>query len=152
MVPSRVAELETLLAKIRHANASLLDIDMWDRWGRQHSSAQEIAEREAHGDRCAAERTALRERLTALVAKLRAEQPEAVAAWADAHDAFLAAFVEESTRPDSPSRDSTALFVAKQEREGWAAVKRGELAFVDENCFYITIDRNRYRALFGIDP
>jgi hypothetical protein len=144
-VQSHVAELETQLARIRQRNSSLLDIDMWDRWGRRHASDQEIAERAANEKQCTADRAEAIETLLALVARLRGDHPDAIAAWADAHQELLGAFIAEA-------RDSTAVYVATQEREGWAAVKRGDKPFVDENTFYVSIDRERYRALFGIDP
>jgi hypothetical protein len=31
-------------------------------------------------------------------------------------------------------------------------VRAGTRAFVDENVFYVTLDAERYRRLFGIDP
>ncbi|MBA2538095.1 MAG: hypothetical protein H0V17_00545 [Deltaproteobacteria bacterium] len=150
MVVSDVAEqvraLETLLARIRVRNAGLLDFDMWDRWGRQHASDQEIAERSENAQLATADRATATRELEALVTKLRVEQPGAVAAWADAHVAFLAAFRAKAYD------NLTEIFVADQEQQAWEQVKQGEKLFVEENGFYITIDRELYRSLFGIDP
>jgi hypothetical protein len=115
---------------------------MWERWGKQHASEAEIAEREARDAEMRAVHTAAVAELTALV---EAARPAAIAAWADAHDALLAAFLADTT-------DATAKHVAGTEREQWGAVKRGELAFVDENVFYVKLDRARYLELFGIEP
>jgi hypothetical protein len=151
MIQDHVRELETLLARKRRSGSVLLNIDMWDRWGSAQASDEERARYAAEADAALRERSAAVQGLDSLVARLRVEAPDAIVAWADAHDAFLAAFIEGC--PDAPgSHASTARFVAAQERVAWAEVRRGERAWVDENVYFIAIDPDRYRALFGIDP
>lgn len=144
-----VRALETLLARIRRAGGVLLNVDMWDRWGSANASDEEKARVAADSLAAQRERSEAEQALAALVARLRVEAPDALVAWADAHDAFLAAFIEGC--PEG-SHASTARFVAGKEREAWAEVRSGKRAWVEENVFYVTIDRDRYRALFGIDP
>jgi hypothetical protein len=43
----------------------------------------------------------------------------------------------------------TAVFVANQEIVDWRKVIDGSLAFVDENVFYVSVDRARHAAWFG---
>lgn len=130
----------------------LLDFDMWDRWGSRHASDEEKASYAARADAARSERTSAAQELDELVARLRVEAPEAIVAWADAHDAFLAAFVERCAAAAPGSHASTGRFVAEQERAAWAEVRSGARAWVEENVYYVTIDPDRYRAVFGIDP
>ncbi len=143
--------LERWLSQIRIANAFLLDQDTWERWGRTHASEHEIDERMARERQMIDQRDNATRELKALVATLRASSPDEITAWADAHDELLAGFIERYAKLD-PSSAATAVEVAKQEREEWQAVKRGEKELVDENTFFITIDRDHYKRLFGIDP
>lgn len=152
MVSKRVQELEALLKTIRDAGSVLLNIDMWDRWGSQHASEEEKAQYNADGGAAIATKATAQRDLEALVTRTRAEAPAEVATWADLHVQFLDAFIADTDKEGKDARADTAIFVAKGERDEWAKVKAGELAFVDENVFYISIDRDRYRALFGIDP
>lgn len=145
MPRDHVRALETLLARIRRSGGVLLNVDMWERWGAGHASDDERARVAADAEAAAQDRREAARGLDALVARLRVEAPDAVAAWADAHDALLAAFLEGCA-------DSTGRFVAEQERAAWAEVRRGERAWVEENVFYVSIDPARYRALLGIDP
>lgn len=146
-----VRKLETLIAQLREANVFLFDNDTWDRWGRPHASDQEIDERMARERVMIDQRARCLAELQALVAALRTTAPASVAAWADAHDELLAAFIAENEKTPN-GHTLTAIDVAKQERVGWQAVKRGEQALVDSNHYFITIDREHYKRLFGIDP
>lgn len=140
-----VRALETLLRDIRRSGGALLNVDMWDRWGSASASDEEKARVAADSLTAQRERSEAVQGLAALVARLRVEAPDALVAWADAHDAFLAAFLEGCA-------DSTGRFVAEKERAAWAEVRSGERAWVEENVYYVTIDPDRYRALFGVDP
>lgn len=140
-----VRALETLLARLRRSAGVSLNADMWERWGAAHASDEEKARVAADAEAATRDRSEAARGLDALVARLRVEAPDAVAAWADAHDALLAAFL-------AGCADSTGRFVAEKERAAWAEVRRGERAWVEENVFYVSIDPVRYRALFGIDP
>ena len=147
---ARVRELEQLLAKIRNAGNIQLNYDMWDRHGREHASPEQRATMEADFANASRERDAAKTALEALVVATRAESPTEIVAWADAHDAYLAAFVADClARGES---GGTAAFVARRERAEWGEVRAGTRAFVDENVFYVTLDAERYRRLFGIDP
>lgn len=149
-VSLRVRELERLLATIRRAGGVQLDYDMWDRHGRQHASAEQCSAMDAEFANATREREKATSALEALVLATRAEAPTELTTWADAHDADLAAFLDDcAARGES---ESTAAFVARGEREHWAEVRAGKRAFVDENAFYVTMNAERYRRLFGIDP
>jgi hypothetical protein len=146
----RVRELETLLARIRNAGMVQLNHDMWDQRGSEHASAEQRAAMEADLASATRAQAAAKTELEALVAATRAEAPAEIAAWADAHAAYLAAFLEDLVARGEP--DGTAASVATRERAEWAEVRAGARVFVDENLFYVTDDANRYRRLFGIDP
>lgn len=147
---ARVRALEQLLATIRNAGNIQLNYDMWDSHGRAHASAEQCATMEADLANASQARNAAKTALEALVAATRAEAPAEIAAWADAHDAYLAAFVDECVaRGES---DGTAASVAIRERAAWAEVRAGARELVDEDLFYVTLDAERYRRLFGIDP
>lgn len=143
-------ELERLLAKIRKAGNFELNHDMWDRWGSQHASPEERATMNAGLAEASRERAAAKTALEALVTSTRAELPAELSAWVDAHDAYLAAFLEDCNAHGES--DGTARSVAIRERSEWAEVRAGTRAFVDENVFYVTENAERYRQLFGIDP
>jgi hypothetical protein len=145
----RVRELETLLARIRNAGMVQLNYDMWDQHGAEHASPEQRATMEAALAEATRERAAAKTELEALVAATRAEAPAEIAAWADAHDAYLAAFLEDCLARGET--DSTGASVATRERAEWAEVRAGSRMFIDENLFYVTDDAERYRRLFGID-
>jgi hypothetical protein len=149
MPTDHVRALESILARKRRAGVDLLSFDGWDRWGRQSASPEQQTEMEAEATRATGERTRAVEELTALVDRLRRDAPDAIAEWADAHERFLREFIDARRGDES---QSTAVFVAEGEIAEWAAVKRGDKPFVEENVFYVTIDRQRYEELFGVSP
>lgn len=140
-----IAALETLLRTIRRAGAIMLDMEMFDRYGRAMASPEEVRQRDTDAARAIEDHRLATAELSALVERTRREAPEVLAAWADAHAALLTAFLAHAT-------DATALHVARQELGQWAEVRAGTRGFVEENVYYIAIDRERYRALFGIEP
>jgi hypothetical protein len=144
--------LETLLAQKRRLGGELLSFDGYDRWGAQHDTPEHRAEMEADAARIGREYAAVVERLGALVARLRTEDPTAIERWADLHCELLRAFVTTCARAEATSHESTGAMVASDEIEGWAAVKRGDKPFVEENVYYVSVDRARYVAAFGIEP
>jgi hypothetical protein len=147
---NRMRELETLLAQLRNAGMVQLSYDMWDHWGSAHASPEQRATMEADLAAASQARTAANTVLEALVAATRADAPAEIAAWADAHDAYLAAFLDDCVaRGES---DGTAASVATRERAAWAEVRAGTRAVVDEDLYYVTMNAERYRRLFGIDP
>ena len=139
-----------MLAKIRHAGNVQLNYDMWDQHGAQHATPEQRADMEAALATATRDQRAAKAALAALVTATRAEAPGELAAWADAHEAYLAAFLEDCAARGEA--DGTAAFVAAGERAAWAEVRAGTRAFVDENVYYVTEDAERYRRLFGIDP
>lgn len=143
-------ELERLLAKIRNAGMVQLNYEMWDARGSEHASPEQRATMEAGLVEASRDRDAAKTALEALVGATRSEAPDELSAWAAAHDAYLAAFLEDCAARGE--RDGTAASVATRERVEWAEVRDGARAFVDENLFYVTDHRERYRRLFGIDP
>lgn len=145
-IPDHVRQLEHWLSKLRVSGAFLLDQDTWDRFGRAHASDQEIEERTAREREMIELRAASIRALDELVPSLRQLAPEAIASWADAHDALLAKFIATTT---STGPDRVAIGVAERERLAWQAVKRGEQNYVDGNSFFIQFDRDLYRELFG---
>jgi hypothetical protein len=147
---ARVRELETLLARIRHASTAQLNYDMWERWGSVHASPAERAAMEAELEESMRERAAAKLELEALVAATRADAPDEIGAWAGAHDAYLAAFLDDCA--ERSESDGIGASVAIRERAAWAEVRAGTRTFVDENPFYVTLNVDRYRRLFGIDP
>jgi dGTP triphosphohydrolase len=145
----RMRELERLLAKIRNAGMVQLNYDMWEHWGAAHASPEYRATMKAGLAEASRDRDAAKTALETLVQTTRAEAPAEIVAWADAHDAYLAAFLEDCVTKGEP--DSTAADLATRERAAWAEVRGGERAFVEENLHYVTDDPERYRRLFGID-
>lgn len=147
---ARVREFETLLARIRKAGNVQLNYDMWERWGAQHATAQESAEMKAAFAQANREHSAATAALEALVSATRAEAPSEVVAWADAHDAYLAEYLQDCA--SEPDEGGTSAYVAGKERAEWAKVRAGTRSFVSENVFFVATARERYRRLFGLDP
>lgn len=87
--------------------------------------------------------------LAARSAELWQAEPDTVRAWAAAHVDLLERYG--AAHAGDPSSD-TACYVAKEELGRWAAVGRGELAYVDENCAYVSVDRARHAEWFGPLP
>jgi hypothetical protein len=69
--------------------------------------------------------------------------------WADAHDTLLRSFIATCARAAENTKASTAAFVADEELRAWAAVKSGAQPFVRENTYYVQVDPELHRALFG---
>lgn len=147
---ARTRELETLLAKIRNARMGQLNYDMWDQHGAEFATPEQRAAMEADLVEATREQAEAKTALGALVEATRAESPAEIAAWADAHDAYLAGFLDDCAAQGKS--DSTGAFVATRERAQWAEVRAGARAFVDEDLAHVTENPERYRRLFGIDP
>ncbi len=152
MSMDNIRALETLLARKRRLGGQLLSFDGYDRWGAQHDTPENRAKMEAEAASAQAEHAAVVKELGELVARVRKEDAAAIDHWADLHCELLRAFEATCAGADESSHASTGAFVAKEEIEAWAAVKRGEKAFVEENVYYVAIDRERYVAAFGIEP
>lgn len=146
----RMRELETLFAKIRNAGMMQLNYDMWDQHGSEHATPNQRAAMAADLEAATREQIAAKAALEALVARTRAEAPAEIAAWVDAHDAYLAAFLADCAARGEV--DGTGAHVASQQRAAWAEVRRGTRVFADPELYYVTTNAERYRQLFGIDP
>ncbi|HEX8792338.1 MAG TPA: hypothetical protein VF765_15395 [Polyangiaceae bacterium] len=143
----RLVELERLLVRRYEAGAILLDVDMYDRWGAAHGSPEEQAEMADRGARANAERQEVSRELAVRSRALRAEAPELIDAWCDAHEQLLTEFI--ASREDD-ERQRTEKFVASEERDGWRRVRAGTSDFVEENTFYVRVDPRRRRELLGV--
>lgn len=144
-VPSESATLEADAKQIRAAGSVLLYADAFDRWGPKDDDAQrqalerEVAEAEAL-------RRAAIDRLERRVAELRARDPRAVEAWADAHVELLDDYL------GRVASDSTEAFVAREERGKWLELRGGVGARVEQNTYYVRYDADLYQQLFGFPP
>ena len=106
------------------------------------------AEAASHKQRIATAEAALTQR----VAALRSADPAAIEAWIAAQEALLDAFVAELDAAPDQDRVRTERHVAAEERAAWQKVRKGRLAFVDQNDFYVRVPRARYVAYFGFEP
>jgi hypothetical protein len=141
-VPSeRAVELAKLLALRREQSKAALSLDGYERWGRGSGHAavephQALANAIPETDR----------RLAALALELRREDPEGHA-WFVASRLVLLDAVMASVDPDS-----TEHFVAGKEHAGWEAFGRGDGPVVQQNCYYIRLDRALFESLYGFAP
>ncbi len=129
-----------MLLEIHALGSELLSMDMYDRWG--HGADPEMNKKMAEGGKMQVDRDRIRADLVCLVTRFRIEDPSAVVLWAESHDRLLAKFLETAA-------DTTARYVANEERAGWKAVRDGSASVVDENTFYVQVDRALHRELFG---
>ncbi len=141
--PDAVA-LERLLAKRRSLSGGLLYGDAFDRWGPKEGPEYDRVMAET------AEMQSAHARVTAEVEALSGatwrKNPSAIVEWAQAHVDLLERFIAANAGDEA---QSTGVFVAKQEIEAWGKVARGELAYVDENGFYVHVDAGRQAEHFG---
>lgn len=142
-LPDAVIALERLLVRRYELSRILLDTDAFDRWGQKDSPEAERIY--AEGDRARVEYDDLTSRLTALSQETWARDPALVRAWAEAHVDLLERFI--AAHPDAS--DSTSRFVANEELVAWREVAAGTRPFVDENCYYVHVDRARHAEHFG---
>jgi hypothetical protein len=146
----RVRELEVLLARVRRAGMGQLSYDMWERWGAAHADPEEAEKMKRDFAESLREHAAAKSELEALVVTTRATAPEVIVAWADAHQAYLKAFLDECA--ERGEADGARALVATRERLEWSEVAAGKRLFVEENLHYVTGDADRYRRAFGFDP
>jgi hypothetical protein len=146
-VSANVRALETLLGRLRELGSELFNLDAFDRWGPK--SGPEYEQFMVNDARAQSAHKATEAELGALVTRLRHEDPDAVVHWADAHDTLLRSFIATCAGAAENTRTSTAAFVAEEELQAWAAVKSGAQHFVRENTYYVQVDPELHRALFG---
>lgn len=144
-----VCTLERLLARRRRLGSQLLSLDAYDRWGAR--STEEKAQAAEETRELQAARAQVTAELEAMVEQLRGRRPEAIREWALAHIELLEHFVA-SLGAEAEDKLSTERFVAERERDEWGEVRDGALPYVEENVFYVHLDPERYRQLFGFEP
>jgi hypothetical protein len=71
--------------------------------------------------------------------------------WAKAHIELLKAFIAQKEHEGDFENNRTSLYVARKEIDEWQAFARGEKDDVDQNYFYVSYDKGRFKALFGIE-
>ena len=125
----------------------LFSLDAFDRWGPK--SGPEYERLMVDDERAQSAHKATEAELTALVTRLRQEDPDAVLRWADAHDTLLRSFIATCAGAAVRTTASTAAFVAEGELKAWAAVRSGVQPFVRENTYYVQVDPDLRRTLFG---
>lgn len=145
-LPDAAVAMERLLLRRRELSSQLLGLDAFERWGPK--SGPEYEETMRTLDAADAAHRKVTAELEALSARTRAAEPAALQAWAEAKIALLEAFI--AATPGEAA--STCRHVAKEEIAGWRQVAAGERAFVDENTFYVQVDRDQHAALFGQQP
>ena len=132
--------LERLLVRRRELSGELLNADMYDRWGPKDGAMH------ADAETWRVEHTRVTGELAAMTADLAARDRKSIVAWARAHVALLEQFV---AAKEADEAQSTACFVANQEIDEWRKVERGELNFVNENCYYVHISPAHHAEYFG---
>lgn len=137
-VPPATVALERLLRQRMLFGNNLLNLDFQERWGSEAQKAE--AAREAR--RLDGKARQVAARLAKLSRETRAEQPEAIAAWAAAHTELLDRFLADTD-------DDVARNVARSERAEWAEVAAGTRSYVERNVFYVRYDEELARQLFG---
>ncbi len=146
-VSANVQALEALLGRLRVLGSELFSLDAFDRWGPK--SGPEYERFMVDDERAQAAHKATEAELTALVTRLRQEDPDAVLRWADAHVTLLRSFITTCAGAVANTRASAAALVAEEELQAWAAVRSGAQPFVRENTYYVEVDPDLHRTLFG---
>lgn len=123
----------------------LLNLDMYDRWGHGSDPAMNL-ELEKTGA-YSAEASELEKQIAVKVASLPAEIRKD---WAAAHGKLLQSFIAEKMA--DPKKNSTELFVAREEADNWQKLAEGKTNYVSRNVFYVSYDRDEYFSLFGFYP
>ncbi len=137
-VRKEVIALERLLARRKQLCSLLISLDGYSRWG---GGSDEDWANEAAKE--AAQHPQVTAKLQQKIDELKANHPEAIVEWADAHIAVLDDYL------NRVAEDSTEAFVASEERGQWLQVRAGKLDFVEENPVYVRPDHRVYQRLFG---
>ena len=148
-VPATAQALETCLRIRRLAVSALLSLDGEDRWGRPGPERlDEMAKETAQlNEQISRAETAMNQQ----VETLRREDPGALESWISAHEMLLEAYLQQLAQHPEPERVGTETYVAQQERALWAQVRAGEMAYVNQNSFYVRPPRELYVQLFGVE-
>ncbi len=140
-VPKRAVALESLAKAIRHSTDTLISFDAFERWGPTDDDEQ-LSKMQRAADEATESRKAAIDALALRLPKLLEEEPAIVDAWVDAHLALLDELL-------AREKDTTALYVAKEEKTKWRQVRRGEITHVEQNTFHVRYDRALYEQTFG---
>ena len=137
--------LEAMQKKRFELGNILLNLDMYDRWGHGSDPAMDLELQKAGA--YATEASQLEKQIAEKLASL---PPEIRKDWAAAHNKLLESFIAEKMA--DPKKNSTELFVAREEAENWRKLAEGKLNYVSRNVFYVSYDRDEYFSLFGFYP
>jgi len=137
MIPESSARLARLLISRKRQADAALSLDGYSRWGNngrydKKEQHEAMAARIPETDR----------RIKAEIAELRTADPDALAHLIDGQIELLDAII-------ATSEDSTSVFVAKKERQGWEKVRAGRADFVNGNCLYVREDAALFEEIFG---
>lgn len=141
-VSPAVQALERLLARRRQLVSGLVSLDGYERWGAR--TPEDHARASAEAGELDREKGQVEGELTALVERLRVQEPESVQRWAAGWRELLIEFL------NRVAPGTTEAFVAGTELEEWNKVARGEVDFVDQNTFYVQYDRALHARVFGL--
>jgi len=137
MIPESSARLARLLISRKRQTGAALSLDGYSRWGNNGRYDQ----KEQH-EAMAARIPETERRIKAEIAALRTADPDALAHLIDGQIELLNAII-------ATGKDSTSVFVAKEERQGWETVRAGRADFVAGNCHYIREDPDLFEEIFG---
>ena len=146
----RRRELEKLRVELHHADVIASNVSMWQDRAGSYSPPEEHAAQETDLAQAMRQRSVAKTALEELFARTRAEAPAEIEAWALAHEALVCWYLNDCA--ERGESDSTWAWSANQDRAAWAAVRAGGTPWVEERLSSTSIDRERYRRLFGIDP
>ncbi len=144
-----IGDLEKIKLEIRRTGGVLLGLDMEDRWGAK--DAESARKREEDFARFDEQLRTLRAELAKKIDYCRKNDATVLDMWAKAHIELLEAFIAHKEREGDFEKYRTSLYVARKEIDEWQAFARGEIDDVDQNYFYVSYDKERFKALFGIE-
>lgn len=146
----RRRELEKLRIQIHHAEMIAANVSMWQDRAGSYSPPEEHAAMEAELAKATRQRAAAKTEFDALFARTREETPAEIEAWALAHEAILCLFLNDCA--ERGESDSMSTWSAARDVEAWGALRAGAATWVSERLSSISLGRDRFRSLFGIDP
>jgi hypothetical protein len=146
----RRRELEKLRVQIHHANVVASNVSMWQDRAGSYSPPEEHAQMEAELEVATRQRSIATAALDELLTRTREECPTEIEGWALAHEALVCWYLNDCA--ERGESDSLAAFSASMDREAWAAVRAGGNPRVEEKLSSTSLNDERYRAHFGIDP
>jgi hypothetical protein len=149
-VPAAAQELETHLRSRRHAVSALVSLDGEDRWG--YPGPERLAQMQEEAAELNERIRVAEAAMTEQVTRLRESDPTALEAWISAQELLLESYIHDLSQHADQDRVRTEIFVARDELKSWSKVRVGELAFVDQNSFYVHLPSETYVRYFGFEP